>query len=109
MRAAAIEPSDPFINTGIADYEKTHGNPEAALEYYKKVLAEAWNSDQSAYALNNMADMYRRLGQPDKAEACLRKGSTLPKRAIDWQGNWWQHIIPLIKDYFHLGSAHGQN
>jgi tetratricopeptide (TPR) repeat protein len=109
FRAAAIEPSDPFINLSIASYEQAHSNPEVALEYYKKGLAEAWNAEQSTQALRNMAAIYRELGQPAQADACLRKTQSLPARAIDWQGAWWQHIIPLMKQYFHSGSVQGQN
>ncbi len=109
FRAAAIEPNEPSINLAIAFHEQTRGNLEVALGYYKKGLAEAWNAEQSTKALRNMAVIYRELGQPAQADACLRKTQTLPTPAIDWQGAWWEHIIPLIKQYFHSGSGQGQN
>jgi tetratricopeptide (TPR) repeat protein len=105
FRAAAIEPTDPFINLAIAGYEQTHGNPEVALEYYQKALKEAWNSNQSTQALNNMAIIYRQMGDTAKAEACVTKVQTLPKQAVNWQGAWWEQIIPIIKQYFHSGPA----
>ena len=105
FRAAAIEPTDPFINLSIAGYEQTHGNLDAALEYYQKALKEAWNSDQSTQVLNNMAIIYRQKGDLAKAEACQGKVQTLPKRAVNWQGAWWEQIIPMIKQYFHSGAA----
>jgi tetratricopeptide (TPR) repeat protein len=105
LRAAAIEPTDPFINLSIAGYEQTHGNLDVALEYYKKVLKEAWNADQSTQVLNNMAIIYRQMGDTAKADACVTKVQALPKRAVNWQGAWWEQIMPMIKQYFHSGSG----
>jgi len=55
--------------------------------------------------LNNMAIIYRQKGDLAKAEACQGKVQTLPKRAVNWQGAWWEQIIPMIKQYFHSGAA----
>ena len=96
FRAAAIEPTDPFINLSIADYEHSHGNLDVALEYYQKALKEAWNADQSTQVLNNMASIYRQKGDAAKADACQTKLQTLPKRAVNWQGAWWEQITPMI-------------
>jgi tetratricopeptide (TPR) repeat protein len=105
LRAGQMEPEDPFVNLSIAGYEQNHGNPEAALDYYKKVLAYAWNGEQSTTALNNMAVIYRQLGDPAKADACLNKVQAIPQKpAVDWQGAWWRQIIPVIKEYFHSGA-----
>jgi tetratricopeptide (TPR) repeat protein len=54
LRAAAIDPFDPFINLTIAAYEHQRGNLVVAIEYYKKVVAQAWNSEQRAIALTNI-------------------------------------------------------
>ena len=105
LRAAAIEPNDPFVNMSIAAHEQLEGDFAAALERYKNVLAHAWNGEQSAAALNGMAMCYRNMGEYEKAEACVARAKVLPKRAIDWQGAWWEHIIPAIKQYFKSGSA----
>ena len=105
LRAAAIEPNDPFVNLGIAAHEQFDGNFASALERYKNVLAHAWNGQQSAAALSGMATCYRNMGEYDKADECLARTKVLPKRAIDWQGAWWEHIIPAIKQYFKSGSS----
>jgi len=109
FRAAAIEPTDPSINLHIAAYEQTHGKLDLALEYYNKALAEAWTSEQVTLALNNMAIIYRQLGDGTKADACMAKLKTVPTRAVDWQGRWWQQAIPMIKQYLHSGSGKTQN
>ena len=44
LRGAAIYPSDPFINLNIATYEQNAQKLPLAIEYYKKVLPQAWNS-----------------------------------------------------------------
>jgi hypothetical protein len=45
------------------------------------------------------------MGDTAKAEACVTKVQTLPKQAVNWQGAWWEQIIPIIKQYFHSGPA----
>jgi tetratricopeptide (TPR) repeat protein len=104
-RAVAIEPNDPFVNMSIAAHEQLNGDFASALGRYKNVLAHAWNGEQSAAALNGMAMCYRAMGDYTSADACLAKTKVLPKRAIDWQGAWWEHIIPAIKQYFKSGST----
>ncbi len=109
FRAAEYEPADPFINLDIASYEQSHGNLNVALEYYQKALKEAWNADQSTQILRSMAIIYRQQGDLAKADACTSKVATLPRRTVDWQGNWWEHIIPMMKQYLHSGSVTTQN
>jgi tetratricopeptide (TPR) repeat protein len=104
FRAAAINPADPLSNLDIALYEHSHGRLAIAIEYYKKMLPEAWNSDQQTLALTNMADAYRRLGDTASADQCLAKVKTLPQKTVDWQGAWWKQIIPIIRERLH-GSA----
>jgi len=101
MRAAAINPRDPFINLSIASYEQQHGNLPLAIEYYKRVLPQLWNSEQRAQTLTNMASAYRDLGDEASANACLAKLTTLRQPAVNWQGNWWKQMLPMIKHYFH--------
>ena len=104
-RAAAIEPNDPFVNLGLAAHEQLDGNFASALQRYKNVLDHAWNGEQSAAALNGMAMCYRAMGDYPNADACVARTKALPKRSIDWQGAWWEHIIPAIKQYFKSGPA----
>jgi tetratricopeptide (TPR) repeat protein len=103
-RAAEIEPDDPFVNVSIAAYAQIHGDLQVALEYYNKALGESWNADQSTKILRNMAAIYQQLGDPAKAEACLTKQQTLPKPAVNWQGSWWEQLIPMIKQHFSSSS-----
>ena len=103
-RAAEIEPDDPFVNVSMAAYAQIHGNLQVALEYYNKALAESWNAEQSTKILKNMATIYQQLGDPAKAEACLTRQQTLPKPAVNWQGSWWEQLIPMIKQHFSSSS-----
>ena len=106
LRAAAIEPTDPFINLSIAAYEQNHRNLPLALEYYKKVLPQAWNPQQRSEVLTNMASIYRQMGDYSSANDCMAKLNALPaQKQVDWQGAWWKQIIPTIKQYLHLGGA----
>jgi protein O-mannosyl-transferase len=102
LRAAAIEPNDAFVNTSIASYEQMNGNYPEAIEYYKKVMAEAATPDQASLALNNMAAIYRLMGDHAQADACTRKLQAVAttKPAVDWQGAWWQHIGSILKQFF---------
>ena len=54
-----------------------------------------------------MAMIYRELGEPAQADACLTKTQTLPKPAVNWQGAWWEHIIPHDQTVFPLGIGAG--
>jgi tetratricopeptide (TPR) repeat protein len=109
LRAAAINPFDPFTNLNIAMYEHQRGNLVVAIEYYKKVLPQAWNSEQRAMALTNMASAYRGLGDTVSADQCMATIKTLPQRTVDWQGAWWKNIIPMIREYFHHASQPEKN
>jgi tetratricopeptide (TPR) repeat protein len=104
-RGAAINPTDPFTNLDIAMYEHRHMKLPLAIEYYKRVLPQAWNSEQRTQVLTNMAIAYRQLGDAASADACMSKITTLPQRKVDWQGAWWKQIIPMIKQYLHTGGS----
>jgi tetratricopeptide (TPR) repeat protein len=104
-QAAAINPFDPFTNLNIATYELQHGNPAGAIEYYKRVLPEAWNSEQKTQVLTSMAIAYRQLGDTASASECMASIKALPQRNVDWQGAWWKNIIPMIRQYFHHGAS----
>ena len=109
FRAAAINPTDPFVNLNIAAYEQNHRNYPLAIEYYKKVLAEAWNPQQASDALTNMAAAYRQMGDYASANACMAKLNAVPQqKKVDWQGAWWQQIIPMVKQYLHMGGSNPQ-
>lgn len=105
LAASKVERHDPFIETAIATYAHSHGNFPMALEYYNRALADGWNSDQRSITLQNMAAVYRLMGDPEKAQECLAKVHTLPQRKVNWQGAWWQQIIPAIEQWLHGGKA----
>jgi protein O-mannosyl-transferase len=105
LRAGSIEPHDPFINLGIANHAYVRGDFPMALDYYKRVLADAWNEQQVSDALNKMAVVYRNMGNPVKADECLAKLHGIPQAKVDWQGNWWQQIIPQIEKWLHGGKG----
>ena len=105
LRAAATNPTDPFTNFNIATYEHRHLNLPMAIDYYKRVLPQAWNSDQKAQVLTNMATAYRQLGDTASADACLNMINALPQSKVDWQGAWWKQIIPMIKQYLQLSGS----
>ena len=109
MRAAAIFPSDPFTDLSIANYEHQHGNYPLAIEYYKKALPGAWNLEQRAQTLNSMAASYRLLGDNASADQCLERIKTLPSRRVNWQGSWWQQIMPIIREHLHRGASKPQS
>ena len=104
FKAAAINPFDPFTNLNIAMYEHTHNNLPLAIEYYKRTLPQAWNSEQKTQVLTNLATAYRQLGDTASANECMAKLTALPQRKVDWQGSWWNQIMPVLKDMFHLGG-----
>jgi hypothetical protein len=89
----------------IASYEQSHHNLPLAIDYYKRVLPQAWNSEQKTMVLTNMALIYRQMGDYASANECLTKQSALPQRKVDWQGSWWKQIIPMIKDALHIGGG----
>ena len=107
--AAAGIPDDPLINSHIAAYERASGNLSVAIEYYQKVVVEAWNPDQQTQALMNLAETYRLSGDYSRAEECMATLRTVRPRAVDWQGAWWKQVFPMIRESFHRGSSEPKN
>ncbi len=103
LRAVAVEKHDPGLLLAIATYEHTQRNLPMALAYYQRAEADAWNSDQRSVALMGMWGVYEVMGDKAKANECVLRVRALPKKQIDWQGAWWQQIIPLLKRRLHLG------
>jgi protein O-mannosyl-transferase len=106
LRAAQYNPTDPFINQQLGIYEHQHRHYQQAIEYYKKVLPQAWNTQQRTEILSNMATAYRQMGDYADANQCMAKLNATPKQNVDWQGAWWKQIIPMLKEYLHMGGAH---
>ena len=104
FRAAETEKHDPSINFAIARYEYMHNNLPLALDYYQRGFACAWKPEQKAAALKIMSAIYLRMGDQVKSDECLARIQTLPQKTMDWQGAWWQQIIPQIKQWLHGGA-----
>jgi len=69
--AAAMHPTDPISAFNIGYYEQVHGNQLQAIERYKQVMVLTPRASLKILALDNMADAYRRLGNPAEARQCL--------------------------------------
>jgi hypothetical protein len=55
-----------------------------------------------------MAASYRNMGDYTSANECMAKLNALPQQKMDWQGAWWQQIIPMVKQYLHMGGSNPQ-
>jgi tetratricopeptide (TPR) repeat protein len=105
FQAAQINPTDPFINQQLGVYEHKSHHYQQAIEYYKKVLPQAWTPQQRSDVLQNMATAYRQMGDYASADECMRKLNTpLPPQSVDWQGAWWKQVLPMLRNYLHIGS-----
>lgn len=69
--AAAMHPTDPISAFNIGYYEQVHGNQLQAIERYKQAIVLTPRASLKILALDNMADAYRRLGNPAEARQCL--------------------------------------
>ena len=83
---------------------KSHHNQQA-IEYYKKVLPQAWTPQQRSDVLKNMVTAYRQMGDDTSSERVHANHTRLPPQSIDWQGAWWKQILPILKQHLHIGSS----
>ena len=68
-------------------------------------MGDSWNSEQRASTLREMSSVYRQMGDPAKADECLAQINTLPQRQVNWQGSWWEQILPAIEKWLHGGKS----
>lgn len=69
--AALIHPVDPVSNFNIGFYDQQHGQPDQAIEQYKKAVLLTTSPSLKIKALNNMGIIYRDLGDAEKAHECF--------------------------------------
>jgi tetratricopeptide (TPR) repeat protein len=105
LEASKVEKHDPFIELNIAHYAQSHRNLPMAIEYYQRAAGDAWNSEQRASTMREMSAVYRQMGDYAKADACLAGSRAQPQRQVNWQGSWWQQIIPAIQQWLHGGKS----
>jgi hypothetical protein len=67
-KAVAIYPDDPVANLNIGIYEQKRGNFDAAIMRYKKTTAVARDRELRAAAWNNLASVYRQMGNFEAAQ-----------------------------------------
>jgi hypothetical protein len=78
--ASAIAPDDPASNLSIAIYEQNRGNLMVALARYKLVVKELDDPSELAKAYQNMAVVYRDLGDMEQMADCMRHVARLRKQ-----------------------------
>jgi tetratricopeptide (TPR) repeat protein len=105
LEASKVEKHDPFIELSIAHYEQGHRNFPMAVEYYQRAVGDSWNSEQRASTLRELSSVYRQMGDYAKADESLGKINTLPQRQVNWQGSWWEQILPTIEKWLHGGKS----
>jgi len=71
----------PGLTEALADFTE---DPAAAVEYYRKALAEARELEEQTHSiLIDLAERLIELGELEEAEACLREGHSVAKQAGD--------------------------
>jgi protein O-mannosyl-transferase len=89
---------DAEVYLSIAIAEQLRGNASIAIEYYKKALPIVQASALRAQILNTMGIAYRGLGDNASAQQCFYEAAHQPPPPVDWQGDWWRQVIPLIRE-----------
>jgi len=64
----AIRPDDAPANLVVAEYERSHGNLEAAIERYQVVALSSANAGTRARAYSSLGYAYRQMGDSMKAK-----------------------------------------
>ena len=89
---------DAEVYLSIAIAEQQRGNASIAIDYYKKALPIVQASTLRSQILNNMGIAYRGLGDSASAQQCFYEAAHQPPPAVDWQGDWWRQILPMIRE-----------
>jgi len=92
---------DPDVYLSIAAGEQQRGNPAQAIEFYQKALVVITIPEVRKNIFWNMALAYRALGDSVNAQQCFYQAAHQPPAAVDWQGDWWRQIIPIIRQRLH--------
>ena len=75
--AVALNPFDAASNINIADYDRAHGDLQAAIHRYKRVTEFARNARQKAEAFTKMGEVYDALGDSGQARQSLQAAERL--------------------------------
>ena len=96
--AAETTRRDAELYLSIAIAEQQRGNLVPAIDYYQKALpiVEAPNLRSQIY--RNMGIAYRDLGDGTSSQQCFYEAAHQPPPPVDWQGDWWRQIIPMIRE-----------
>jgi tetratricopeptide (TPR) repeat protein len=96
---------DPEVYLGIATIEQQRGNLTVAIEYYKKALVVVDTPSVRVQIFKHMGLAYRDVGDEISAQQCLAAAAHQAPPVVDWQGDWWHHIGPAIREYFRYGRT----
>ena len=89
---------DPDVYLGIATGEQQRGNPAQAIEFYKKALVVVDMPDVRKQIFWNMGLAYRKMGDTTSAQECFYQSAHQSPVAVDWQGDWWRQIMPILRE-----------
>ena len=85
--AAAMHPSDPISNFNLGFYAQQHGDFEAAVQQYSKVLRLTKDPRLNAEAHLNLGFIYNHLGDLDHARENFQAAAQLlPRKVLAWIG-----------------------
>jgi len=96
---------DPEVYLGIGSIEQQRGNLPVAIEYYKKALVVVDTPGLRVQIFKHMGLAYRDLGDEISAQQCFAAAVHQAPPTVDWQGDWWRHIGPAIREYFRYGRS----
>jgi tetratricopeptide (TPR) repeat protein len=92
---------DPDVYLSIAAGEQQRGNLALAIEFYQKALVVINIPEVRKNIFWNMGLAYRALGDADNAQQCFYQAAHQPPAAINWQGDWWRQVIPVVRQRLH--------
>ena len=96
---------DAEVYLSIATTEQQRGNPSIAIEYYKKALPILEVPSVRSQIYRNMGIAYRDLGDNASSQQCFYEASHQPPAGMDWQGDWWRQIVPMIRERLRNGHS----
>ncbi len=96
--AADMTRRDPEVYLGIATDEQRRGNLPLAIEYYQKALVVVDWPEVRKQIFWNLGIAYRDLGDSANSQACFYQAAHQTATAVDWQGDWWRQLIPMMRE-----------
>jgi protein O-mannosyl-transferase len=99
--AADMARRDPQVYLGIATIEQRRGNLPQAIDFYRKALVVVDGPELRKQIFWNMAVAYQGLGDSANAQECVYQAAHQTSTAVDWHGDWWRHLWPMIQEHLH--------